>query len=54
MSGIGPVVPADTWKPVEEHGPADRDGKRPPRRSPKQRTDDDLVEVEPHKLDFEA
>jgi hypothetical protein len=54
MSGIGPVVPADTRKPIEEHGPTDRDGRRPPRRPPKPRTDDDLVEVDPHKLDLEA
>jgi hypothetical protein len=53
MSGIGPVVPADTRKPVEEHGPVDRDGKAP-RRPLKQRTDDELVEVEPRQLDLEA
>ncbi|HEY7581033.1 MAG TPA: hypothetical protein VH855_25850 [Acetobacteraceae bacterium] len=53
MSGIGPVVPADTRKPIDEHGPADRDG-RPPRRPPKRRTEDELVEVEPRKLDLEA
>jgi hypothetical protein len=54
MSGIGPVVPADTRKPVEEQGRADRDGRPHPRRPSKRRTDDDLVEVEPHKLDLEA
>jgi hypothetical protein len=53
MSGIGPVVPADQQQPVEEHGPADQDGK-PLRRPPRRRTKDDLVEVEPHKLDLEA
>jgi len=53
MSGIGPVAPADQQQPLEEHGPADQDGK-PPRRSPRRRTQDDLVEVEPRKLDFEA
>jgi hypothetical protein len=53
MSGIRPVVPADQRQPVEEHGPADQDGE-PPRRPPRRRTKDDLVEVELHKVDFEA
>ena len=53
MSGIAPVVPADQRQPVEEHGPADQDGK-PPRRLPRRRLKDDLVEVEPHTLDLEA
>ncbi len=53
MSGIGPVNPADQRQPIEEHGSADQDGK-PPRRPPRRQTKDDLVEVEPHKLDLEA
>jgi hypothetical protein len=53
MSGIGPVVPVDQRQPVEEHGSSDQDGK-PPRHPPRRRTEDDFVEVEPRKVDFEA
>lgn len=56
MSGIGSVVPAEKQGPVERRPPPERDGgKRPPPRRPgKPRSDADLVEVEPHKLDVEA
>ena len=54
MSGIGAVTPAETKLPVEGHQQPDRDGKRPPRPPRKPRSDDDMVEVEPHKLDVEA
>jgi hypothetical protein len=55
MSGIGAVAPADKRKPIEERQPPERDGGRgsPPRRPRKPRSDD-LVEVEPRKLDIEA
>jgi hypothetical protein len=55
MSGIGAVSPAKTKLPVEAHQPPERDGrKRPPGKPRKPKSDDDLVEVEPHKLDVEA
>lgn len=54
MSGIGAVVPAETQKPVDEHRPVERDGKRPPRQPPKRDAEDDMVETEPHELDVEA
>ncbi len=54
MSGIGSVAPTKTRLPVEERPPSDRDGRKPPRRPPKPKSDADLVEVEQHKLDVEA
>jgi hypothetical protein len=54
MSGIGAVTPANKQPSVEGQQP-ERDGrKRPPRNPRKPRSDDDLVEVEPRKLDLEA
>ncbi len=54
MSGIGAVVPADRQMPIEEHRPAGRDGKRPPRQPPRSTREDDMVETEQHKLDVET
>jgi hypothetical protein len=55
MSGIGAVTPAKSKLPVEGHQPPERDGgKRPPRKPRKPKSDDDMVEVEPHTLDVEA
>jgi hypothetical protein len=56
MSGIGAVAPADRHLPVEGREPPERDGGKGslPRRPRKPRSDADLVEVEPHKLDVEA
>jgi hypothetical protein len=55
MSGIGAVAPADKPLPVEAREPPQRDGgKGSPRRPRKPRSDADLVEAEPHKLDLEA
>jgi hypothetical protein len=54
MSGIGAVVPAGKQTPIEEHRPAERDGKRPPRRPPRSSRDQDMVETEQHKLDVET
>ena len=55
MSGIGAVTPAKTKLPAEGHRPPEGDGrKRLPRKPRKPKSDDDLVEVQPHKLDVEA
>jgi hypothetical protein len=55
MSGIAAVTPAKPKLPVEAHQSTERDGgKRPPRQPRKPKSDDQLVEVEPHKLDVEA
>jgi hypothetical protein len=56
MSGIGAVTPAKTQLPVEGHQPPDRDGgkRAQPRHPRKPKSDADVVEVEPHKLDVEA
>jgi hypothetical protein len=54
MSGIGAVTPAKTKLPVEGHPPERDGGKRPPRRPRKPKSDEDLVEVPPHKLDVDA
>jgi hypothetical protein len=55
MSGIGAVAPTKTKLPVEGHQPPEGDGRRrPPRKPRKPLSDDDLVEVQPHKLDVEA
>ena len=55
MNGIGAVTPTNTEVPVEGHRLPEGDGKkRPPRRPRKPKSDDDLVEVQPHKLDVEA
>jgi hypothetical protein len=54
MSGIGAVMPADKLMPIEEHRPAGRDGKKPPRQPPRSSRDEDMVETEQHKLDVET
>jgi hypothetical protein len=56
MSGIGAVAPADQRLPIEGQEAPQRDGGKgsPPRRPRKPRSDADLVEAEPHKLDLEA
>jgi hypothetical protein len=54
MSGIGAITPADNPMPIEEHHPAGRDGKKPPRQPPRSSRDEDMVETEQHKLDVET
>jgi hypothetical protein len=54
MSDIGAVAPAGKQTPIEEHRPAKRDGKRPPRQPPRSSRDEDMVETEQHKLDVET
>jgi hypothetical protein len=55
MSGIGAVTPANTQPSVEEQQAPDRDaGKRQPRPPRKRVSKDEMVEVEPRSVDFEA
>jgi len=54
MSDIGPVAPAETLRPVEEHRRVDRDGRKPPRPPRQPRSSDEMIETEAHKLDVEA
>jgi len=55
MSGIGAVTPASTQSSVEGQQPPERDGRKRPPRSPRRpQTDDEMVAVEPRKLDLEA
>lgn len=55
MSDIGAVAPADRHAPAPGRQMPERDGgKKPKPRPPEPRADDDLVKVEPRKLDIEA
>jgi hypothetical protein len=55
MSEIGAITPTNTEIPVDGHRPPEGDGKRrPPRRPRKPKSDEDMGEMEPHKLDVEA
>jgi hypothetical protein len=56
VSEIGAIVPAEALLPVEERHPSERDRREAPqpRRPRKRSTDDELVAVEPHRLDIEA
>ena len=55
MSDIGAVAPADRHAPTPGRQPPERDGGKKPKPRPREpKADDDLVGVEPRKLDIEA